>query len=164
MADKAKLETAGKVTFSDGQVRDLIIEIEVCDHERHEQIPTERTRYRMLRKLSSQAAELGYTFEPAELRDAWDEPSLWLRFMLGVSANKIETIWRAAGGKGKAGWVDKKTGEWGGPVTELIIELFDQAPVGRNRRPSRSAIRDAMKLYSKIDSDKRAAITEQTRS
>ena len=154
MIDKTKLEKAAGVgvSFSNDQVEKLIEQVETCDAEWHDVYRDQASRYKKLKKLERQAAALGARLITAELDFGWDEPGLWRRYALGINADHIEEVWREAGGAGKAGWNDKQKDDvWGGPVTELMLSLYEQSDIPRVRWPSRSAIRDAMKLFAKVE-------------
>lgn len=151
--DKAKLEkVAGTgVSFNTDKVDDLIRQIVACDEEWHDVYRDQASRYRKLKRLEREAAVLGARLITAELDFGWDEPGLWRRYALGISADHIEEVWREAGGTGKAGWNDKQKDDvWGGPVTELMLSLYEQADIPRVRWPSRSAIRDAMNFFTEV--------------
>ena len=54
-------------------------------------------------------------------------------------------FWRMEhGDKSAPGWA-RHGGTWGGPVTELILKLFEEAEIPEKRWPRRSTIRDAMR-------------------
>jgi hypothetical protein len=149
----------GKVVFDEASVEDLFGWVEDWDHEVRVVYPPEKERYLAWKGLRDHAAALGSKYQPAGFVD-WGGDDFpvrkWDRYLLGLLASNIEEVWRKCGGKTKpgkhGGWLDlrlspDKGGEWGGPVTELMLELMKQIGVPAKRRPSRSAIRDAMKAF-----------------
>lgn len=54
-------------------------------------------------------------------------------------------FWRSEyGEKNTPDWA-RHDGTWGGPVTEIILELFEETEIPEERWPGRSTIRDAMR-------------------
>jgi hypothetical protein len=147
-----RLNQAGGAEFDDSAVQDLVIAMEVWEDERKWVYPPEKHRYLEARRLTEAAAAMGYKWKAPDFVNWGGDkfpPEKWDHFLLGLLASNIEEVWRRCGGKGKPGGVRWKNEAlrwvWGGPVTELMLELCGQLKI--KPVPGRSTIRDAMKTF-----------------
>jgi hypothetical protein len=116
-----------------------------------------RDKLRQLLKLRKQARALGAQLIAPELRmyDDWlslglgrDIPDRRLpAARLSVYVEHIAEVWRQHGGKDRGSSyfsASANDGHHTGPLLELLLELFEQAGVPKQQRPSRHSLHNAI--------------------
>jgi hypothetical protein len=108
-------------------------------------------RLRELLRRREQVRALGAEVTAFELTQYDDSPAgkvtprQWPQFTLRVLVQTVAEVWREHGGKGTGSYYNPMERYHDGPLVRLLLELFEQAGVSTDRRPSRHTLHGAIR-------------------
>jgi hypothetical protein len=135
----------------DAEAQSLVDLIKDWDEARNAR-PSDQLR--KLLKLRRQARALGGEVTAFELLKHDESPTRdvadrqWQQYTLRVYVEVIAEIWREHGGKGTGSYFNAIDGHHDGALIRLLLELFEQADIPKNRQPRRHTLHDAVLALS----------------